>query len=53
MFQACKECKAISKKLFDKPSCIEDLVEQREWMKLVPEQLKVHEVQSLFYHYTT
>ncbi|KAK7127569.1 hypothetical protein R3I93_020220 [Phoxinus phoxinus] len=43
MQDACKECKAISKKLFDKPSCIEDLIEQREWMKLVPEQLKVHE----------
>ncbi|XP_051768758.1 dynein axonemal heavy chain 1 [Ctenopharyngodon idella] len=43
MQDACKECKAISKKLFEKPSCIEELIEQREWMKLVPEQLKVHE----------
>ncbi|KAI7795154.1 dynein axonemal heavy chain 1 [Triplophysa rosa] len=43
MQDACKECKAISTKLFEKPSNIEELTEQREWMKLVPEQLKAHE----------
>ncbi|TRY59872.1 hypothetical protein DNTS_035283 [Danionella cerebrum] len=43
MQEACKECKAISKKLFEKPACIEELTEQREWMKQVPEQLKAHE----------
>ncbi|RXN34314.1 dynein heavy chain axonemal [Labeo rohita] len=43
MQDACKECKAISTKLSEKPSCIEELTEQREWMKLLPEQLKAHE----------
>ncbi|XP_065097060.1 dynein axonemal heavy chain 1 [Paramisgurnus dabryanus] len=43
MQDACKECKAISKKLFEKPSSIEELTELREWMKLIPEQLKVHQ----------
>ncbi|XP_009304459.3 dynein axonemal heavy chain 1 [Danio rerio] len=43
MQDACKECKAISKKLFEKPSSIEELTEQREWMNQVPEQLKAHE----------
>ncbi|XP_051532039.1 dynein axonemal heavy chain 1 [Myxocyprinus asiaticus] len=47
MQDACKECKAISKQLFEKPSSIEELTEQREWMKQIPEQLKVHE-ESLF-----
>ncbi|KTF88877.1 hypothetical protein cypCar_00027703 [Cyprinus carpio] len=40
---ASTECKAISRKLSEKPSCIEELIEQREWMKLLPEQLKAHE----------
>ncbi|XP_042561677.1 dynein axonemal heavy chain 1-like [Clupea harengus] len=40
---ACEECKAISRKLYEKPNSIEDLTEQREWMKLIPEQLKAHE----------
>ncbi|XP_058647833.1 dynein axonemal heavy chain 1 isoform X3 [Onychostoma macrolepis] len=40
---ASTECKAISRKLSEKPSSIEELIEQREWMKLLPEQLKAHE----------
>ncbi|XP_026131005.1 dynein heavy chain 1, axonemal isoform X1 [Carassius auratus] len=40
---ASTECKAVSRKLSEKPSCIEELIDQREWMKLLPEQLKAHE----------
>lgn len=42
IFQACEECKLISKRLYDKPNNIEDLSEMREWMKTVPEQLIHH-----------
>lgn len=44
MFQACEECKAISRKLYEKPNSIEELTEHKEWMKQVPDQLKAHEV---------
>ncbi|XP_041081390.1 dynein heavy chain 1, axonemal [Polyodon spathula] len=40
---ACEECKAISRKLYEKPSSIEELAELREWMKGIPEQMKMHE----------
>ncbi|XP_041945152.1 dynein heavy chain 1, axonemal isoform X2 [Alosa sapidissima] len=40
---ACEVCKAISRKLYEKPNSVEDLTEQREWMKQIPEQLKAHE----------
>lgn len=31
-------------KLFEKPNSIEELTEKRDWMKLIPEQVKGHEV---------
>ena len=34
---------AISRKLYDKPNCIEELAEMREWMKSIPEKLKEHQ----------
>ncbi|XP_066555780.1 dynein axonemal heavy chain 1 [Amia ocellicauda] len=40
---ACGQCRAFSKKLYEKPSSIEELAEQREWMKQIPEQLKEQE----------
>ncbi|XP_066527086.1 dynein axonemal heavy chain 1 [Hoplias malabaricus] len=40
---ACEACKAISRKLYEKPNSIEELSEQREWMKQIPDQLKAHE----------
>ncbi|XP_062843095.1 dynein axonemal heavy chain 1 [Trichomycterus rosablanca] len=43
MEEASEDCKAISKKLFEKPNSIEDLTEQRDWMKQIPDQLKAHE----------
>ncbi|XP_050390512.1 dynein axonemal heavy chain 1 [Patella vulgata] len=39
---ACEEFKAISRKLYEKPNCIEELSEIREWMKGIPEKLKEH-----------
>ncbi|KAM6980842.1 dynein axonemal heavy chain 1 [Aplochiton taeniatus] len=41
--EACEECKSISRKLYEKPNSIEELTEQREWMKQIPDQLKAHE----------
>ena len=43
-FQACEEFKAISRKLYDKVNCIEELSDMREWMKGIPERLKEHQV---------
>ena len=40
---ACEEFKLISRKLFEKPNCIEELSEMREWMKSIPETLKEHQ----------
>ncbi|XP_076826201.1 dynein axonemal heavy chain 1-like isoform X3 [Clavelina lepadiformis] len=40
--EACEECKAISRKLYEKPNSIEELTEMRDWMKGVPEQLLQH-----------
>ncbi|XP_030840434.1 dynein heavy chain 1, axonemal isoform X1 [Strongylocentrotus purpuratus] len=40
---ACEEFKYISRKLYEKPNCIEDLSEQKEWMKSIPEKLKEHQ----------
>ncbi|XP_043932324.1 dynein axonemal heavy chain 1 [Protopterus annectens] len=40
---ACEEYKAISRKLYEKPNSIEELTEQREWMKGIPQHLKTHE----------
>lgn len=48
VFQACEECKMISRKLCEKPNSIEDLAEQRDWMKQIPDQLKAHEVEETF-----
>lgn len=47
-FQACEECKMISRKLHEKPNSIEELSEQRDWIKQIPDQLKAHEVDKLF-----
>ncbi|XP_060076356.1 dynein axonemal heavy chain 1-like, partial [Ylistrum balloti] len=40
---ACEEFKAISRKLYDKPNCVEELSEMREWMKGIPDKLKEHQ----------
>ncbi|ESO89348.1 hypothetical protein LOTGIDRAFT_210379 [Lottia gigantea] len=40
---ACEEFKSISRKLYEKPNCIEELSEIREWMKDIPEKLKDHQ----------
>jgi dynein heavy chain len=37
---ACDLCKSISRKLNEKPVCIEDLTELREWMETVPIELE-------------
>nr|XP_023655546.1 dynein heavy chain 1, axonemal [Paramormyrops kingsleyae] len=39
MEDACEEYKAISKKLYEKPTSIEELAELREWIKQIPDQL--------------
>ncbi|CAG5132289.1 unnamed protein product, partial [Candidula unifasciata] len=39
---ACEEFKTISRKLYEKPNCIEELAEMREWIKDVPGMLKEH-----------
>ncbi|XP_060604387.1 dynein axonemal heavy chain 1-like isoform X2 [Ruditapes philippinarum] len=41
--EACEEFKAISRKLYDKCNCIEELSDMREWMKSIPEKLKEHQ----------
>ena len=46
MLQACEEFKAISRKLYDKPNCVEELAEMREWMKTIPDKLKEHQVRK-------
>ena len=43
-FQACEEFKMISRKMYDKCNCIEELADMREWMKSIPEKLKEHQV---------
>ncbi|XP_060766195.1 dynein axonemal heavy chain 1 [Neoarius graeffei] len=43
MAEACEECRKISRKLYEKPNNIEELAEQREWMKQIPDKLKAHE----------
>ena len=40
---ACEEFKTIARKLYEKPNCIEELSEIREWMKSIPETLKEHQ----------
>lgn len=42
-FQACEHFKTISRKLYDKPNCIEELSEMREWMKTIPDTLKEYQ----------
>ncbi|KAM4652007.1 dynein axonemal heavy chain 1 [Discoglossus pictus] len=37
--------RVISRKLYDKPSSVEELTDQREWMKGVPEQMRTLEEQ--------
>ncbi|XP_059176982.1 dynein axonemal heavy chain 1-like [Physella acuta] len=39
---ACEEFKTISRKLYDKPNCVEELAEMREWIKSIPDKLKEH-----------
>lgn len=40
IIQVCEEFKTIARQLYDKPNSIEELAEQREYMKQIPEQLK-------------
>ena len=37
--QICEEFREISRRLYDRSNCIEDLSEQREYMKTIPEQV--------------
>ena len=39
--------KMVSRRLFEKPNMIEELVELREWIKTIPEKLKEHNVSFL------
>ncbi|XP_054832932.1 dynein axonemal heavy chain 1 [Eublepharis macularius] len=39
----CEAFKAISRKIYEKPNSIEELADLREWMKGIPEKLKVQE----------
>ena len=41
--EACEEFKAISRRLYEHPNTIEDLAEQREWMKSIPDKLEDHQ----------
>ena len=41
--EACEEFKMIARKLYEKPNCVEELSEMREWMKGIPETLKEHQ----------
>ncbi|XP_053339456.1 dynein axonemal heavy chain 1 [Clarias gariepinus] len=43
MEEACEEFRVINRKLDEQPNSIEELADQREWMKQIPEQLKLHE----------
>lgn len=48
VFQACEEFRVINRKLDEQPNSIEELADQREWMKQIPEQLKLHEVKRYY-----
>ncbi|KAK2170975.1 hypothetical protein NP493_1117g00049 [Ridgeia piscesae] len=39
---ACEIFKSISRKLLDRPNCVEELAEMREWMKTIPDVLAEH-----------
>jgi len=39
--------KLVSRRLFDKPNMIEELVDQREWIKTIPDKLGEHQVSVL------
>lgn len=41
--EACEEFKFFARKLYEKPNCIEELAEMREWMKTIPDKLKEHQ----------
>ena len=36
--------KSISRKLLDRPNCVEELAEMREWMKYIPDIITEHSV---------
>lgn len=38
--EVCEEFKTIARQLYDKPNSIEELAEQREFMKTIPDLLK-------------
>lgn len=44
IWQACEEFKEINRKLYNKPNCVEELSDMREWMKGIPERLQEHQV---------
>ncbi|CAJ1051390.1 LOW QUALITY PROTEIN: dynein heavy chain 1%2C axonemal [Xyrichtys novacula] len=39
---ACEECNTISRRLRERPNSIEELTEKRDWMKQIPDQLKIY-----------
>ncbi len=41
--QACEHFKAISRKLYERPNCVEELAEMREWMKTIPDTLREYQ----------
>ncbi|KAL6111885.1 dnah1 [Pungitius sinensis] len=41
--EACEECNKINRKLFERVHNIEELTEKREWIELIPEQLKSYQ----------
>ncbi|ESO05091.1 hypothetical protein HELRODRAFT_172109 [Helobdella robusta] len=38
--KACEEYKMISRKLFERPNCIEEVVEKRDWIRTIPMKLE-------------
>ena len=43
--------KSISRKLLDRPNCVEELAEMREWMKSIPDIITEHSVTLHSLHY--
>ncbi|KAM8915859.1 dynein axonemal heavy chain 1-like [Spinachia spinachia] len=41
--EACEECHKMNRKLFERVNNIEELTEKREWVELIPEQLKSYQ----------
>lgn len=41
--EACEHFKDTARKLYDKPNCIEELSDMREWIKTIPDTLKEYQ----------